>query len=71
MVGDMPTSSFTTSQAARLLGISAERVRQLADNQQLACTRTELGRLFDVEELERFARERLAAHSPSRAGGQR
>jgi len=62
------TSSLSTSQAARILGLSAERVRQLADSHALACTRTELGRLFDPDEVDRYARARTIADTPETEG---
>ena len=52
---------LTPAQAARQLGISAIRVRQLADEGQLRCQRTPLGRLFDVADVERLAEQRALA----------
>lgn len=55
-------SQLTSSQAARILGLSTERVRQLADQGQLRCADTPLGRLFasdDVEALRVKRSERL------------
>jgi hypothetical protein len=54
----MSDGTFTTSQAARELGMSAERVRQLARTGALPCTRTALGALFDVEEVRALAARR-------------
>lgn len=52
------TSSYDdlllVSEAARRLGLSAQRVRVLADQGVLACIRTPFGRLFDLAEVERF-----------------
>ena len=42
------------SEAARILGISAQRLRTLADQGHVACVRTPFGRLFERGELERF-----------------
>ncbi len=54
----MSDGTFTTSQAARELGISAERVRQLAKTGALPCTRTALGALFDAEVVRGLAARR-------------
>lgn len=51
--------ALTTSEAARLLGVSAERVRQLADAGTLPCKRTALGRLFDPEAVASVAASRV------------
>ena len=40
---------LTTSQAARILGVSSERVRQLHRAGKLGATETPLGMLFDVQ----------------------
>lgn len=59
------------SEAARTLGLSAQRVRVLADQGVIACIRTPFGRLFDPTEVERFratrgpfGRYRLGAPHP-------
>jgi DNA-binding transcriptional MerR regulator len=50
---------MTASQVARRLTISAERVRQLAREGRLEPVQTtELGRLWDPEDVERFAETR-------------
>lgn len=49
---------LTTSEAARLLEISVERVRQLVKEGTLKAKETPLGRLFDPQEVKRLARER-------------
>lgn len=54
----MNTEQLTVSQSARLLGLSAERVRQLASSGQLPSTITPLGRLFERVDVERLARQR-------------
>ncbi len=59
----MSDGTFTTSQAARELGMSAERVRQLARTGALPCTRTALGALFDVEEVRALAARRRSRTS--------
>jgi len=47
---------LTSSQVARRLELSAERVRQLARQGRLpAAQETPLGRLWDAEAVERFA----------------
>jgi hypothetical protein len=52
------TSSYDdlllVSEAARVLGLSAQRLRTLADEGHVACVRTPFGRLFERAELERF-----------------
>jgi len=55
---------LTPSQAARALGISAVRVRQLENAGQLPAIRTSFGRLFDPDVVEQARRERetRAAH---------
>lgn len=58
IINVMPNESLTVSQAARLLGLSSERVRQLATSGRLASTRTPLGRLFDRDGVERLIAER-------------
>jgi excisionase family DNA binding protein len=45
-------------EAARRLGVSADRVRQLADAGRLPSRRTPLGRLFLAEDVERLRLER-------------
>ncbi len=56
---DMTSEALTTSEAARLLGLSAERVRQLADSGILPCKRTALGRLFDPKAVDAVAASRI------------
>jgi excisionase family DNA binding protein len=51
---------LTPGQAARLLNLSPQRVRQMADEGRLPCDRTPLGRLFPAEAVEALARERAA-----------
>ncbi len=58
----MSDRGFSTSEAARALGLSAERVRQLAKTGVLPCQQTALGRLYD-----RAAVEALAARRRQRA----
>ena len=57
------TNTVPTSQAARLLNLSPRRVIQLHAEGRIRATFTPLGRLFDIEEVERFAREREAARN--------
>lgn len=64
------------SEAARILGLSAQRLRTLADEGHVACLRTPFGRLFDRAELERFratrgpfGRYRLRTPDPEGASG--
>jgi excisionase family DNA binding protein len=49
---------LTASQAARLLGLSSERVRQLARQGRLKGHDTPLGRLYDRDDVEALKRER-------------
>jgi excisionase family DNA binding protein len=49
---------LTPSQAARELGLSVQRVRQLIDAGSLDCERTVLGRLIDPASVKRLAAER-------------
>lgn len=59
---------LTTSDVARLLGVSADRVRQLARMGQLPYSRTPYGRLFDAATV-RAAHERYQANRrPATAG---
>ncbi len=50
-----------TAQAAWLLGLSEQRVRQLADAGDLPSMRTPLGCLFDRGDIEAFAEAREQA----------
>ena len=66
----MSDRGFSTSEAARALGLSAERVRQLANAGVLPCQQTALGRLYDraaVEALAARRRQRLPAASRTAA----
>jgi hypothetical protein len=56
----LPTREwFSTSQAARRLGLSASRLRQLTVVEgRLPYTQTPLGKLIAAEDLTRFAQER-------------
>lgn len=54
-------TELSVTQAARVLALSPDRVRQLADAGRLPCRRTPLGRLFDVADVDRLARERATA----------
>ena len=51
-------NKLTTGQAARLLGISAERVRQLVREGKLDATSTPLGLLFDLRAVGELLAER-------------
>lgn len=52
--------AFTLSRAqvAQRLGLSPERVRQLASSGDLNSTRTSLGRLFRLSEVDAYRRKR-------------
>ena len=54
------TSYLSTSQAARRLEVSSERVRQLARAGCLPAIETPLGRLLPTSGVERLAEERRA-----------
>ena len=49
---------LTTSQAARVLDVSAERIRQFAAQGALKSTATPLGKLYDPADVHRLAEER-------------
>lgn len=49
---------MTTGQVAKALDVSTSRVIHLADAHKLPYARTQHGRLFDPEGVERYARER-------------
>ncbi len=51
---------ISLSEAARRLGLSETHVRWLADRGRLRAVRSAYGRLFDPDDVERFARERAA-----------
>ena len=64
------TASFLTiGSAARILGLSTSRVRQLADCGALAVMKTDGGvRLFQQREVERLASQREASLRSERSG---
>jgi excisionase family DNA binding protein len=55
------TEFLTPMQAARALGVSPDRIRQLTEAGQLRFSRTALGRLIDAADVERLRLERNAA----------
>ena len=55
---------LSPSEAARLLHISSQRVRELADQGRLRAQRTALGRLIDRGDVERLAAERAERSRP-------
>ena len=55
---------LTPAQAARLLGVTPQRVRQLADAGSLTCTRTPLGRLLDPDSVAAALAERTPTAPP-------
>lgn len=57
------TSSLTRGQAASLLGVSPEYVRQLALAGLLTYVETPLGRLYDAESVHQLAESRRNARS--------
>lgn len=50
-----------TAAAARVLGVSEGRVRQLAGSGTLPTIKTPLGRLFDVRDVDALRAQRQAA----------
>lgn len=50
-----------TATAARILGVSESRIRQMANAGDLRVVSTPLGRLFDRAEIEALAARRQAA----------
>ena len=65
----MTDVTYTTSEAARVLGISAERVRQLAARGALPSRRTPLGRLYSRAAVEALAARRRKHGTTSQAAG--
>jgi excisionase family DNA binding protein len=65
--GVVVSNYLTSSQAARALGLSAERVRQLAALGRLRSVQTPLGRLFDATDVEQLRRDRAAKTRPEDA----
>jgi excisionase family DNA binding protein len=55
---------LSPSEAARELGISSERVRQLVREGRLAAVRTPLGRLISPEALAALAEQRRRDRDP-------
>jgi excisionase family DNA binding protein len=49
---------LTPAEAARILDVTPERVRQLSDGGHLAATRTRLGRLFARTDVEALRKQR-------------
>ena len=59
MIHQSSNTLTTTADAARRLGLTPARVRQLATSGSLPHTRTSTGtRLFRLDDIERFARDR-------------
>jgi excisionase family DNA binding protein len=55
---DAPHALLSPAQAARRLGLSGQRVRQLADRGTLPSIRTALGRLLDATAVDELAAQR-------------
>jgi hypothetical protein len=62
---EMADTTLTTSQVARHLGVSAERVRQYTRAGRLAPLRTPLGSLYSLADVNRFAQQK-ALQRPNR-----
>ncbi len=60
---------LATSDVARILHVSADRVRQLARRGQLSFTETPYGRLFDRAEVEAFRDRRRLSHRQNASQG--
>jgi excisionase family DNA binding protein len=66
-----PQELMTPSDAARILGLSADSVRALSDNGRLPTLRTVSGRrLFRRGDVERLADERAGDGKKARGNGQ-
>lgn len=52
---------LTTSQVARLIGVSSSRVIQLANTGRLPHQRTPLGRIFDTNGVTQYLSDRAAS----------
>jgi excisionase family DNA binding protein len=52
------TDALTPTQTAKRLDLSRSRIIQLNNEGRLRAVRTPLGRLFDLQDVERFALER-------------
>lgn len=58
-MGGVPSAAgYSPAQAARVLDVTPQRVRQLADAGVLSCTRTSLGRLIDPGSVQALAAAR-------------
>jgi hypothetical protein len=57
---------YSTGGAGRVLGLSPERVRQLANAGKVACEKTPIGRLFDAGDLAALMRERAEQSAATR-----
>lgn len=56
----MPATQLTTQETAARLGLSVDRIRQLAKAGRIRHEMTPLGRLFDASDVERLRAERHA-----------
>ena len=65
------TEHVSVSQAARRLGVSHLRVRQLIAEGKLPATRTVLGHLIPAEAVEALAEEREKRQRERRANGEK
>lgn len=62
MAGTTSTATLIgAGDAARRIGVSAEYLRYLARADRIRCQQTPYGRLYEVEDVERFRQEREAA----------
>ncbi len=59
---------MSPGEVARRLGVSPQRVIQLANGGRLACYRTSLGRLFRTEDVEALALARQARRAATDRG---
>lgn len=51
------------SEAARIIGVSPQRIQQLAREGRISCIETSLGRLYERHEIDRLIAEREARKS--------
>jgi hypothetical protein len=58
MLEPTSTAGLSPAQAARVLDLTPNRIRQLCDSGVLKVTRTPLGRLLDAESVNALAAER-------------
>lgn len=63
----MPEQQMTVAEAARALGLTPSRVRQLCDAEELRCVRSPYGRLIPVAAVGELLLKRRAAGGAEKA----